>query len=89
MSHPPRSVARIDLEQARKQAKELLAAFRAADRRALETVRSNHPRFRKLKPAAFLAQGVQARRRAARSRAHASHRELDETQRVRRGDGAR
>ncbi len=56
MSHPPRSVARIDLEQARKQAKELLAAFRAADRRALETVRWNHPRFRKLKPAAFLAQ---------------------------------
>lgn len=38
--------ARIDVEQLRKRAKDLLRAFRARDARALDTVRWNHPRFR-------------------------------------------
>jgi len=39
---------RIDLEQSRKQAKDLLKAFRAGDPEAFERVRWNHPRFRGL-----------------------------------------
>lgn len=38
--------ARINLEQARKQAKELVKAHRAADARALDRIRFTHPRFR-------------------------------------------
>ena len=37
---------RIDLEQSRKQAKDLLKAFRAGDASVLDKVRWNHPRFR-------------------------------------------
>lgn len=39
---------RIDLEQSRKQAKDLLKAFRAGVPEALERIRWNHPRFRGL-----------------------------------------
>lgn len=46
---------RINLEQSRKLAKGLLKAFKAGDRRALEQVRWNHPRFRKVPPAVFLS----------------------------------
>jgi hypothetical protein len=38
--------ARIDPEQSRKQAKELVKAHKAGDRRALDRIRWNHPRFR-------------------------------------------
>jgi hypothetical protein len=40
--------ARINLEQTRKQAKELLKAFKAGDRKILDHVRWNHPRFKGL-----------------------------------------
>jgi hypothetical protein len=40
------SFARINLEQARKQAKELLRAHAAGDARAFNTIRWTHPRFR-------------------------------------------
>ena len=39
---------RISLEQSRKQAKELVRAFRAGDPKALDRIRWNHPRFRGL-----------------------------------------
>ena len=42
----PSSFARINLEQARKQAKELVKAHVAGDRRSLDRIRWNHPRFR-------------------------------------------
>ena len=51
-----RARARINLEQCRKQAKELLKAFRRADERAMRTVRANHPRFRAATPTGFLQQ---------------------------------
>ena len=40
--------ARINLEQTRKQAKELLKAFKAGDSKVLDQVRWNHPRFQRL-----------------------------------------
>ncbi len=46
----PASVARINLEQSLKQAKDLVKAFRAGDREALEKIRWNHPRCRGLSP---------------------------------------
>lgn len=42
--------ARINLEQARKQAKELVKAHRAANPRALDRIRWTHPRFRGQSP---------------------------------------
>ncbi len=39
---------RINLEQSRKQAKDLVKAFKAGDARALDRIRWNHPRFRGL-----------------------------------------
>jgi hypothetical protein len=39
---------RVNLEQSRKQAKDLLKAFRAGDAKALDRARWNHPRFRGL-----------------------------------------
>ncbi|MGH7572806.1 MAG: ankyrin repeat domain-containing protein [Gemmatimonadota bacterium] len=41
--------ARINLEQSRKQAKDLVKAFKAGDAEALNRIRWNHPRFRGLK----------------------------------------
>lgn len=41
--------ARVNLEQSRKQAKDLLKAFKAGDRQVLDRIRWNHPRFRGLK----------------------------------------
>ncbi|MGV3708990.1 MAG: hypothetical protein ACO1Q7_09115, partial [Gemmatimonas sp.] len=46
MTHGSPRDARINLEQARKQAKDLVKAFKAGDPRALDNVRWNHPRFR-------------------------------------------
>ena len=43
--------ARVNLEQSRKQAKDLLKAFQAGDRQALDRIRWNHPRFRGLRDA--------------------------------------
>lgn len=40
--------ARINLEQSRKQAKDLVKAFKAGDRETLDRIRWNHPRFRGL-----------------------------------------
>ena len=40
--------ARINLEQSRKQAKDLVKAFKAGDPEALDRIRWNHPRFRGL-----------------------------------------
>jgi hypothetical protein len=54
MSHS-RPVARFSLEQARKQAKELLAALKAGDRRAFEVMRWNHPALRRASAAELLA----------------------------------
>ena len=51
-----RARARINFEQCRTQAKELLKAFRRADERAMRTVRANHPRFRAATPTGFLQQ---------------------------------
>lgn len=51
-----RAVARINLEQCRKQAKELVKAFARGDARALDTIRWNHPRFRGKSDAEILAQ---------------------------------
>lgn len=42
---------RINLEQARKQAKELVKAFESGDARALDRIRWNHPRFLRLSDA--------------------------------------
>ena len=42
-----RAVARINLEQCRKQAKELVKSFKSGDARALDAIRWNHPRFRR------------------------------------------
>jgi hypothetical protein len=39
---------RVNLEQSRKQAKDLLTAFKARDSRVLDRIRWNHPRFREL-----------------------------------------
>lgn len=47
--------ARINLEQTRKQAKELLEAFKAGDRKILDQVRWNHPRFQGLTDKAIAA----------------------------------
>ena len=43
--------ARVNLEQSRKQAKDLLKAFKAGDTQVLDRIRWNHPRFRGLKDA--------------------------------------
>jgi hypothetical protein len=43
--------ARVNLEQSRKQAKDLLKAFNAGDRQVLDRIRWNHPRFRRLEDA--------------------------------------
>ena len=43
--------ARVNLEQSRKQAKDLVKAFKARDREALDRIRWNHPRFRGLRDA--------------------------------------
>ena len=51
-----RASARINLEQCRKQAKDLVKAFKRSDERALRTVRANHPRFRGKTHAEFLQQ---------------------------------
>lgn len=40
------SFARINLDQSRKQAKDLVKAFKAGDQKALDTIFWNHPRFR-------------------------------------------
>ena len=40
---------RINLEQSRKQAKDLVKAFKAGDRESLDRIRWNHPRFRGLR----------------------------------------
>ena len=39
---------RINLEQSRKQAKDLVKAFQAGERRAIDVIRSHHPRFKGL-----------------------------------------
>ena len=51
-----RARARINLEQCRKQAKELVKGVKRRDERALRTVRANHPRFRAATQAEFLQQ---------------------------------
>ena len=51
-----RARARINLEQCRKQAKELVKGVKRGDERALRTVRANHPRFRAATQAEFLQQ---------------------------------
>jgi hypothetical protein len=43
--------ARVNLEQSRKQAKDLVKAFRAGDRSVFDRIRWNHPRFRGLSDA--------------------------------------
>ena len=43
--------ARANLEQSRKQAKDLLKAFKVGDRQVLDRIRWNHPRFRGLRDA--------------------------------------
>jgi hypothetical protein len=43
--------ARVNLEQSRKQAKDLLKAFKAGDAQVLDRIRWNHPRFRRLSDA--------------------------------------
>ena len=43
-----KSFAHIDLALAREQARELVTAHHAGDRRALDRIRWNHPRFRGL-----------------------------------------
>ncbi len=47
--------ARINLEQSRKQAKDLVKAFKAGDAEALDRIRWNHPRFRGLTDAQIRA----------------------------------
>ncbi len=54
MSHV-RPIARFSFEQARKQAKDLLAALKAGERRAFEVMRWNHPSLRRLSAAEVLA----------------------------------
>ena len=74
MSVTPLS-ARINLEQSRKQAKDLVKAFKAGDPEALDHLRWNHPRFRGLTDAQIQkrkfaladAQHVIARRHAFES----------------------
>lgn len=46
---------RINLEQSRKMAKDLLKAFKAGEPRTLDRIRWNHPRFRKLSDAEILS----------------------------------
>jgi hypothetical protein len=41
--------AHISLEQSRKQAKDLLKAFKAGDPKVLDHIRWNHPRFKRLR----------------------------------------
>ena len=53
MSTPALS-PRINLEQSRKQAKDLVKAFKAGDPQALDHIRWDHPRFRGLKDAEIL-----------------------------------
>ncbi len=43
---PVHAFARINLEQARKQAKDLIKAHRAGDPRTLDVIRWTHPRFK-------------------------------------------
>ncbi len=43
--------ARVNLEQSRTQAKDLVKAFKAGDTQVLDRIRWNHPRFRRLKDA--------------------------------------
>ena len=43
--------ARVNLEQSRKQAKDLLKAFKAGETQVLDRIRWNHPRFRGLEDA--------------------------------------
>lgn len=47
--------AHVNLEQSRKQAKDLVKAFRAGDEKALDRIRWSHPRFRGLKDGEILA----------------------------------
>ena len=54
MSVPALS-ARVNLEQSRKQAKDLIKAFKAGDAEALDRIRWNHPRFRGLTDAQIQA----------------------------------
>ena len=54
MSVPALS-ARVNLEQSRKQAKDLVKAFKAGDAEALDRIRWNHPRFRGLTDAQIQA----------------------------------
>ena len=51
-----RASARINLEQCRKQAKEIVKGFRIRDARALDRIRWNHPRFRGKSDAEILEQ---------------------------------
>ena len=55
MDTPDRAVARINLEQCRKQAKDLLKAFHEGDPKALDRLRWNHPRFRRMSDAQIQA----------------------------------
>ncbi|MFL5508346.1 MAG: hypothetical protein ACJ79J_02020 [Gemmatimonadaceae bacterium] len=47
--------ARINLEQTRKQAKDLLKSFKAGDQKTLDYVRWNHPRFKGLSDTEIIA----------------------------------
>jgi len=47
--------ARINLEQSRKQAKELLKSFKAGDRKTLDQIRWDHPRFKGLSDKEIMA----------------------------------
>ena len=47
--------ARINLEQSRKQAKELLKSFKAGDRKTLDHIRWDHPRFKGLSDKEIMA----------------------------------
>ncbi len=55
MPHVSRPGARLSLEQARKQAKDILAGFRRSDRKTLDIIRWQHPRFHKLEDATISA----------------------------------
>ena len=54
MASAPRA-AHVDLEQTRKQAKDLVKAFKAGDAKTLDRIRWNHPRFRGLQDNEILA----------------------------------
>ena len=60
----PTGFARINLEQSRKQAKELVKAYRAGEPKAIDRIRWNHPRFRgqsdeQIRAAAFVLADAQ------------------------------